>query len=232
MGLSTEILEKINREIEEIVIEYQEFDTKELANRFNISIEAKNGLSVLTKRLISYSGANELLNEQARENLVVKTVKLDRYGKLKESMSFPTFKYCELVNEEWKTSSLRNLFFEKTFAFTVFRNEGKQLYLNKIVLWQMPLEILDGVVSSVWKEMKECLLQGNIVKYIDDNGHYFTYFPASTSNPYVHVRPHAQNRDDTYDLPVQDKVTGLIRYPKHCFWLNRSFVLRIIEGKN
>ena len=40
-----------------------------------------------------------------------------------------------------------------------------------------------------------------------------------------HVRPHARNAADTYDLPVADKLTGLRHeYTKHCFWLNASYV--------
>lgn len=53
--------------------------------------------------------------------------------------------------------------------------------------------------------------------------------PSASDNPHVHVRPHAQNRNDTYELPVADKVTGLIQYPKHSFWINRAYILKIIE---
>lgn len=75
--------------------------------------------------------------------------------------------------------------------------------------------------------MHDLLSQGLVVKYIDDNGRYFTYFPSSAENPYVHVRPHAQDRQDTLPLPVADKLTGLVQYPKHSFWLNRTYILKI-----
>lgn len=231
MGLSPETLIKINNEIEMLLEEYKDFETDELARCFDVSMQAKNSLNVLTKRMLEYVGAKSIISEQIQESLVVKTVKLDKYGRLKESMSFPTFKYIDLVKEDWMQSSLRKLFYDKTYAFVVYQNVGKLLYLKKIMLWQMPLDVLDESVKLVWDKMRECLQSGNIVKYIDDSGRFFTFFPTSTDNPYVHVRPHAQNRDDTYDLPVRDKLTGLLRYPKHCFWLNRTYVLRIIEGK-
>ena len=51
-----------------------------------------------------------------------------------------------------------------------------------------------------------------------------TYFPKKTENNVSHVRPHARNAADTYELPVADKLTGLTEYTKHCFWLNASYV--------
>jgi hypothetical protein len=44
----------------------------------------------------------------------------------------------------------------------------------------------------------------------------------------MHVRPHAQRKNDTYPLPVADRKTGLLDYTKHCFWLNNNYVLEII----
>ena len=35
----------------------------------------------------------------------------------------------------------------------------------------------------------------------------------------------------SYILPVEDKFTGLNEYTKHCFWLNNSYILSIIEEK-
>ncbi|MBP92639.1 MAG: DNA mismatch repair protein, partial [Flavobacteriaceae bacterium] len=45
-----------------------------------------------------------------------------------------------------------------------------------------------------------------------------------TENKVSHVRPHARNAADTYELPIADKLTGLTEYTKHCFWLNASYV--------
>ena len=147
-------------------------------------------------------------------------------------MSFPVFQYCEIAEESWESSSLRQIFRDNIFVFAVFQNEGKELFLNRMKVWKMPEEVLEWGVRDVWQKMRDCVTVGRIVKYIDDNGKYFTYFPSSTENPYVHVRPHARNRNDTLPLPVPDKLTGLVEYPKHSFWLNRSYVLKIITEGN
>ncbi|GHC46545.1 hypothetical protein GCM10008083_07000 [Ulvibacter litoralis] len=50
------------------------------------------------------------------------------------------------------------------------------------------------------------------------------YFPKKTENRISHVRPHTRNADDTYKLPLTDKLTGVKEYTKHCFWLNASYI--------
>ena len=228
MSLTKERLDAINDEIASLVEKYRDYSTTELARAFDINLDAKNMMSVLIKKLIN-EGAPNVSSHMDSEDITIKTIRLDKYGKLKESMSFPVFRYCDIVEETWETSSLRAQFKGKVYVFAVFRMAGKDFYLNKIVLWQMPEGILENGVKPVWQKIKACLGSGSIVKYIDDNGRYFSYFPASSESPYVHVRPHAQNRDDAFPLPVTDKLTGLIQYPKHSFWLNRSYVLKIIS---
>ena len=43
------------------------------------------------------------------------------------------------------------------------------------------------------------------------------------SNGVCHVRPHAQNASDTYELP-----DGRM-YPKQCFWLNGSYIAEQVK---
>ena len=233
MQISEDILEKVNNEIELLIGNYQETAVSCLLEKMNISAKSKNCLNALTKRLIAYTNLITLSQLDETNYFKIKTVKLDKYGKLKESMSFPAFRYTDIAEEEWENSEFRKYFKKNIVAFTVYQGIGKELYLKKIVLWKMPEEVLEVGVRMVWEKTKECILTGGIVKYIDNNGRYFSFFPSSTENPYMHVRPHARDREDTNLLPVADKLTGLVQYPKHCFWLNRSYVLKIIsrEGR-
>lgn len=233
MQISEETLIKVNNEIEVLIEKYKEIPVSCLLDEIGISAKSKNSLNVLTKRLITYTNLFTLAQLDDSNDFKIKTVKLDKYGKLKESMSFPAFKYVDIAEENWQTSGLREYFSNNLFAFTVYQGKGKETYLKKIVLWKMPENVLEDGVRRVWEKTKKCIMAGDIVKYIDDNGRYFTFFPSSTENPYMHVRPHAKDRNDTNQLPVADKLTGLVQYPKHCFWLNRSYVLKIIsrEGR-
>jgi hypothetical protein len=72
--------------------------------------------------------------------------------------------------------------------------------------------------------MIKTVSKGEIVKEVTDKGIRKTNFPKKTENRISHVRPHARNADDTYDLPTADKLTGLTKFTKHCFWLNGGYV--------
>ena len=85
--------------------------------------------------------------------------------------------------------------------------------------------LLMGISFSVF------VSKGEIVKEVNHKGFRKTYFPKKTENRISHVRPHARNKDDTYDLPIADKLTGLSKYTKHCFWLNAAYVKNEIYEK-
>jgi DNA mismatch repair protein MutH len=70
-----------------------------------------------------------------------------------------------------------------------------------------------------------------VVKEVKNKGIRRTNFPKKTENRIAHVRPHAKNAADTYEIPVPDKLTGLTVYTKHCFWINASYVKNIIYEK-
>lgn len=228
MRLTPEYMKQLNSQMEDILKSYKDIPVSQLTQRFNIDARAKNGLGMLTARLVATTWS-DIAPAIASKEIVFKTVQLTKYGQLKESMSLPVFDYCGIVKEEWKNSSLRKYFWNTVFVITVFQMVGKEQYLKKLVIWQVSEDILDKDFYEVWTRTKNFLLQGKVVKYIDDNGRYHTFFPSSQESPYLHIRPHAQNRADTKPLPVPDRLTGLTCYAKHSFWLNRSFVLKIIS---
>jgi hypothetical protein len=78
--------------------------------------------------------------------------------------------------------------------------------------------------KNIWEEMVKTVSNGKIIKEVTDRGVRKTYFPKKSENRISHVRPHARNADDTHELPIADKLTGLTEFTKHCFWLNASYV--------
>lgn len=228
MRLTPEYMNRLNNQMADILKSYKDISVAQLNQRFDIDTKAKNGLGMLTARLVSTTWS-DIAPAITSKEIVFKTVQLTKYGQLKESMSLPVFDYCGIVKEEWANSTLRKYFWDTVFIFTVYQTVGKEQYLKKLVIWQAPEDILDKDFCEVWTRAKELLLQGKIVKYIDDSDRYHTYFPSLQESPYLHIRPHAQNRADTKPLPVPDKLTGLTRYAKHSFWLNRSFILKVVS---
>ncbi|MGI6510063.1 MAG: MutH/Sau3AI family endonuclease [Erysipelotrichaceae bacterium] len=74
----------------------------------------------------------EVSNNQAEEfvkaNIVVKTIRIEENGKNKESMSFPTFKFKELVEETWEESTIYNYFETTKFLFVVFTKKEMNMF--------------------------------------------------------------------------------------------------------
>ena len=167
MVIGKKMMDMINQDIESFIEQYREVPVEKLASQFGVNTNAKNVLNPLVRKMLTSNGSPALSLLGNCDDIVIKTVRLDKYGQLKESMSFPVFKYCDLAKETWETSELRNLFFQKIFAFTVFKANGKDMYLSKIIIWEMPMDVLENGVKKAWERMHSCLTEGKIVKYLE-----------------------------------------------------------------
>jgi hypothetical protein len=137
-------------------------------------------------------------------------------------MSFPTFKFKELVKEEWEDSTFGNYLRETRFLFVVYKfDKNDVLRLRGCQFWNIPYQDLEVEVRSVWERTKQVLRDGLHIEVI--NGKKTNNFPKASENRVSHVRPHAQNAQDTYELPDGRS------YPKQCFWLNNSYILSQID---
>ena len=161
------------------------------------------------------------IEEFEKAEIIVKTVRLKDNNLPKEDISFPNFKYEEIVNEEWDDSNFKDIL-EHKFLFVFFQFENEQLVLRKVKFWNMPYaDILEA--EKVWAKTKDIVSKGKIVKEVIGTTRY-TNFPNKSFNSVSHVRPHATNAADTYSLPRKDKLTKAKEYTKHCFWLNNTYV--------
>lgn len=185
-----------------------------------INTMAKSFYANLTKAILGIELDKEI-EEFEKAEIIVKTVRLKQNNLPKEDVSFPNFKYEEIVNEKWEESVFKDIL-EHKFLFVFFQFEHKQLVLRKVKFWNMPyLDILEA--KKVWAKAKKIVEKGEIVKEFVGTTR-FTNFPNKSFNSVSHVRPHAINSADTYPLPTKDKLTKAKEYTKHCFWLNNTYV--------
>jgi DNA mismatch repair protein MutH len=185
-----------------------------------LNTTAKSFYANLTKAILGIELDKEI-EEFEKAEIIVKTVRLKENNLPKEDISFPNFKYEEIVNEEWDDSNFKDIL-EHKFLFVFFQFENEQLVLRKVKFWNMPYaDILEA--EKVWAKTKEIVSKGKIVKEVVGTTRY-TNFPNKSFNSVSHVRPHATNAADTYPLPTKDKLTKAKEYTKHCFWLNNTYV--------
>ena len=201
----------------------------ELINKFGLNPKSKDVIERIFAKMLGIKGKVNDTDEFQKANITCKTIRVNEDNTITESMSFPAFKYKEIILEEWEAATLRNTFSENKYLFVIFKEKNKEFYFSGIKLWNMPLSILDTEVKSVWDKTVEVIKSGNIVKSVGKTRK--TNFPGMKENNVAHVRPHGRDSKDVFELPVADNLTGCKVYTKHCFWLNNKYLEKILNDE-
>lgn len=201
---------------------YRGYSVDELCNEFEIEVQKwpKNLEAMLAYRILGIKGNHA--EEFEKANIVVKTIRIGKNNRIKESMSFPPFRFKELIKEDWDDSTFGNYLRETRFLFVVYKfDDNDTLRLRGCQFWNIPYEDLETQVKTVWEKARQVLKDGLQVTIV--NGTRRNNLPKVSENPVCHVRPHAQNAQNTYELP------GGGQYPKQCFWLNNTYIYSQID---
>ena len=130
--------------IEEIVIcKFKSYYGKSIpqilaSTGIEINTTAKSFYANLTKVILGIELDKEI-EEFEKAEIIVKTVRLKENNLPKEDISFPNFKYNEIVNEEWEDSNFKDIL-ERKFLFVFFQFENEQLILRKVKFLNMTYE--------------------------------------------------------------------------------------------
>ncbi len=162
----------------------------------------------ITMRMLGSS--KRTIPEFEKAGVELKTIRVNKNWMPAEPMSFPAFKYMEIIKEDWEDSSFYEKI-ERRFLFVIFKlDQNNELRLEKVGYWNMPY--LDREESRrVWEDTKM-----RVAKDASD-------LPKSTESRVAHVRPKAKNAKDIIPTP-QGTMLG-----KKCFWLNRSYIANVIK---
>lgn len=162
----------------------------------------------LVLSILSNGGSS--VPELQKADIELKTIRAKASGSLREAMSFPSFKYLEIVEESWEDSDFRRRI-EGRFLFTIFKekSDGSEV-LEKVGYWNMPYAERE-MAREVWEETRRRVIAGNYD------------FPKSSENEVSHVRPKARNAKDLQRTPqgTWEK--------KYAFWLNRSYLQKVVD---
>jgi DNA mismatch repair protein MutH len=204
-----ELLENL-KGIEEVVSsKFKPFYNKKIDEilktvKVDLNKKSKSFYANLTKTILGIE-LGKRIEEFEKADIIVKTVRLKENNLPKEDISFPTFKYKEIVKTSWDNSDFKEVI-EKKFFFVFYQYEGDTLILKKVKFWNMPHKDIKEV-KKVWNETKKRIKKGEA-----------NNLPKKSENRVSHVRPHARNKQDTYETP-QGK-----HEVKKCFWLNNSYI--------
>ena len=221
------IKEKTEESFEDYVIhkieQYQDNTVHELCDKFQIPYKdkkPKNLEAMLTYRMLGIKGNHA--EEFEKANIVIKTIRINKNNRIKENMSFPIFKFKELIEEEWDDSTFGNYLRETKFLFVVYKyDDNDELRLKGCQFWNIPYDDLEKEVKVVWEKTKQLIKNG--LKIEVKNGKNCSNLPKISENRVCHVRPHGRNAQDTYELPDGRRLT------KQCFWLNNSYILSQLD---
>lgn len=217
-----------NEFIEGVVNKYKGKTQKELMNEFGLKSNAKNINNIIISRMFNVKSKLAETEEFQKAKIIPKTIRIEENGRIKESISFPYFKYTELVKQDWETSDLKEELETTKYMFFIFKMENRKYVFKGIKLWNMPEMDIETSVMEMWKKTYNTIKSGNIVKSIE-NGYRTTNFVGMSENLVCHVRPHGRNAKDVCELPVPDKLTGATAYTKHCFWINNTYIKEIFK---
>lgn len=199
--------------------------SRELVKILNLetSENAKSINSLIINKIMGLQTDYKKIDEFKKAGIIPKTVRVESNGKIKESMSFPTFKFTEIIEEIWEESKIYNIITNSQFLFIIFQSiKGTEDYtLDRIKFWSMSDEDIEEC-RVVYEKTKEIIKNGVIL--IEENNKIKNNLPSKEENKVMHVRPHAQDREDAYELPDGRLLT------KQCFWLNREYLMNIINN--
>ena len=177
--------------------------------------------------------------EFKKANIVVKSIRIEKNGKMTESSPLPTFAFKEIIKQEWEESDLYNYFSETKFLFIVFEDSGSDYVLKGVKLWNMPYRDFETVRKG-WE--KTCEIIKNGVEWKEKktaNGIIIeNNFPSKQENEIIHVRPHASKRFYVYkdgttlgngNMTYADELPDGRFMTKQSFWINNSYIVEQIN---
>ncbi len=187
---------------------------KEILTRLNSSLgkKAKNYKRLIVNRILDVNSNN--IEELEKANITLKVITLEHTGTLRESISFPSFDYKDLVTQIWiddeeETMADFHLQLEtKKFLFVIFQKQKKSedIILRKIMFWNFPMKDIDEA-EKVFDKTIDCINEG---RYED--------LPKMSENRVAHVRPHGKDATDTIITPQGTQEM------RRCFWLNAKYI--------
>lgn len=148
----------------------------------------------------------------------IRTLRVEKSGRIKESVSFPAFKWSDIAETPWEESDLRKTLLSP-FLFVVYRDNGDGEYrLDDVVLWTCPNDAF-AEAERVYEDTRRKVRRGVYDQFAPITG-------LDGTGSIFHVRPHARNGADTYPTPQGGEEM------KRSFWITNHYIVNDILARN
>lgn len=184
---------------------------------------------------------DEHADEFEKANIKVKTIRIEENNVMKESISFPPFKFMDLVEEKYDDSTLHDYFDETRLFFVVWKKDGDVYRVKGCQLWNMSHYDLEVIVRKEWERYKHIIQYGvEFVKCIDKFGKvsFKNNLPNKTDTEIIHVRPHATKAAYRFNNGVEygnvERDANVLPNGEfmttQSFWINNSYILEQLKN--
>ena len=174
--------------------------------------------------------------EFEKAQIVVKAIRLEENGTMRESSPLPAIEFKKLVTQEWEESNLFRYFNETKFLFVVYKRHGDVYVLKGAQLWNMPYADLNEEVYQGWLDVRNVVESGVVfTKVQQSNGMIVkNNLPKKDNNRIIHIRPHTKQTYYLFEDGEQfgkgrvsdsDELPDGRRMTKQSFWLNNTYVV-------
>ncbi|MFR4999000.1 MAG: Sau3AI family type II restriction endonuclease [Slackia sp.] len=215
---------------------YVDMSAESLAEEFGITSNAKNFNALLTKAILGIRGDRGIA-EFVKAGIIVKTIRVESDGCVREHMSFPSFEFEELISEEsWGDSAFGSICENSRFLFVVFKKQAQAYVLKGCSFWGMPFEDCEKA-HATWSEARRVIREGvqlNDVSKRESSHRYKNNLPGPSFNHVAHVRPHA--RASAYRFADGTEVGNVDRdasnlpdgraMTRQCFWIDGGYIAK------
>ena len=207
----------------------------ELLQLLNVSDKSKDKYSLIVNKMFNLKRGLKKSEEFLKANIIPKTIRLEENGKIEQSISFPAFRFKEIIKEEWEESEFKEELETTKYMFFIFKKEKDEYIFKGYKLWNMPQTIIDDVVEDFWKRTIKIIKEG--VEFTIKNNKVYNNLPGVADNGYVHVRPHTNNAayklNSGYEKGNIDKSADQLPngewMTKQSFWFNNTYIESILE---
>ncbi len=221
--------------IKSVINKYVGKTETELLEMFKISKKSKDRYSMIINKMFNVSKGLKNTEEFLKANIIPKTIRMEENGNIIESISFPKFKFKDIINETWDDSILKEELETTKYMFFVFKKKDKDYVFKGFKLWNMPQVIIDNVIEDFWNKTINKIRNG--INFTINNGIVYNDLPGISDNGIMHVRPHTLK--SAYKLNNGFQKGDIKKYAdelpngewmtKQCFWFNNTFIRDILK---